>query len=212
MTDILEPSQPTKAARPLPASGMTPGDPAVPQALARTGPSALSRPEVENIDRLLSYLSYADGRLLIGGTPAADLWDGDRPMLLYVPDRAVDNYRSIHSAFARYFDVSVCCAIKTCYMSGMLSAVRAAGAGAEVASDLEWRIARRVGFPPERIVANGVGRSAQHLERLLREEATLIGIDGEEDLERSEWHAQRLGVKPKIMIRVNPLPPDAFFS
>lgn len=212
MTDILEPSQPTEAARLLPASGAMPEDPAARQALARTGPSALSRPEVENIDRLLPYLSYADGQLLIGGIPTADLWDGARPMLLYVPERAVENYRSIHAAFARYFDVSVCCAIKTCYLPGMLSAVRAAGAGAEIASDLEWRIARRVGFPPERTVANGVGRPARHLECLLGEEATLIGVDGEEDLERTVWHAQRLGVKPKIMIRVNPLPPDAFFS
>lgn len=149
---------------------------------------------------------------MICGTPVTDLWDGSRPMLLYLPERAVANYASIRAAFARYFDVSVCCTVKTCYMSGMLSALVAAGAGAEIASDLEWRIARRVGFAPERIVANGLSRPPQHLECLLGEEATLIGIDGAEDLERSEWHAQRLGVKPKIMIRVNPLPPDAFFS
>jgi diaminopimelate decarboxylase len=189
-----------------------PREPAAGQMLARTGLSALTRPEIENIDRLLPYLSYSGGRLVVGETPATDLWDGARSLLLYLPERAVDNYRSIQAAFARHFDVSVCCAVKTCYLPGMLSAVRAAGAGAEIASDLEWRIARRLGFPPERTVANGVGRSAHHLECLLGEETTLIGIDGEEDLERSEWHAQRLGVKPNIMIRVNPLPPDAFFS
>jgi diaminopimelate decarboxylase len=182
------------------------------EALARTGPSAFSRSEVEDIHQLLPYLSYSDGELTVEAIPATDLWDGSRPMLLYLPRRAVDNYRSIHAAFAQYFDVSVCCAVKTCYVSGMLSALRAAGAGAEIASDFEWRIVRRTGFSPERTVANGVARAARHLESLLTEETNLIGIDGGEELERIESDARRLGVKPQIMIRVNPLPPDAFFS
>jgi diaminopimelate decarboxylase len=180
--------------------------------LARTGPQALSRREIENIDHLLPYLSYSGEQLAISGIPVTRLWDGSRPMLLYLPDRAVDNYRSIRAAFARYFDVSVCCAIKTCYMGGMLSALRAAGAGAEIASEFEWRIARRIGFPPERTVANGVCRPAPHLERLLSEEVALLDIDSEEELARTEWHARRSGAKPKIMVRVNPLPPDAYFS
>src|SRR5215472_17234955 len=150
--------------------------------LARTGPQALSRFEIENVSRLLPYLSYSGADLAVGGIPVTRLWDGARPMLLYLPDRAVDNYRSIREAFARYFDVSVCCAIKTCYLGGMLSALRAAGAGAEIASEFEWRIARQIGFPPVRTVANDVSRLARHLERLLGEEVALIDIDSEEEL------------------------------
>ncbi|MBO0835456.1 MAG: hypothetical protein J2P28_08045, partial [Actinobacteria bacterium] len=187
-------------------------DPVGQPSLARTGPPQLSRSEVENIDHLLPYLAYFGQELTISGTPVTRLWDGLRPMLLYLPDRAVDNYRSIQAAFGRYFDVSVYCAIKTCYLAGVLSALRAAGAGAEIASDFEWRIARSIGFPPERTVANGVCRPTQHLDRLLSEESVLLDMDSEEELERSEWHARRSGVKPAIMVRVNPLPPDAYFS
>jgi diaminopimelate decarboxylase len=180
--------------------------------LARTGPESLSRREIENIGRLLPYLSYSGEQLAVSGIPVSRLWDGSRPMLLYLPGRAVDNYQSIRAAFARYFDVSVCCAIKTCYVGGMLSALRAAGAGAEIASEFEWRIARRIGFPPERTVANGMCRPAEYVDRLLSEEVALIDIDSEEELARTEWHARRSGAKPKIMVRVNPLPPDAYFS
>jgi diaminopimelate decarboxylase len=172
----------------------------------------LSRSEIQTIDRLLPYLSYSGGQLAVDGTAVNQVWDGSRPMLLYLPNRAVENYRSIRTAFERYFDVSVCCAIKTCYLAGMLSALRVAGAGVEIASEFEWRIARRMGFPPERTVANGVCRPSQHLDRLLSEDVALLDIDSEEELDRSEWHARRLGVKPKIMVRVNPLPPDAYFS
>jgi diaminopimelate decarboxylase len=182
--------------------------------LARTGPAALSRSEVENINQLLPYLSYSGAQLAVDGIPVTQLWDGSRPVLLYLPTRAVENYQSIRTEFGRYFDISVYCAIKTCYLAGMLSALEAAGAGAEIASDFEWRIARQVGFPPERIVANGVCRPARHLRRLLTEQAGLIDIDGEEELQRIEWHARRAGpsAKPKVMVRVNPLPPDAYFS
>jgi len=187
-------------------------EPVTRPALARTGPPSLSRSEIENIDHFLPYLSYSGGQLAVGGIPVKRLWDGSRSMLLYLPDRAVENYRSIRTAFGRYFDVSVYCAIKTCYLAGMLSALQAAGAGAEIASEFEWRIARRMGFPPERTVANGVCRPARHLDRLLSEVAVLIDIDSEEELERSECHARLCGVRPRIMVRVNPLPPDAFFS
>jgi len=211
-------SQPAGSGTLLPvvADGqMTPAAPFEPvtrPALARSGPPALTRPEIEKIDRFLPYLSYSDAELAVCDIPVTRLWDGSRPMLLYLPDRAVDNYRSIRAAFERFFDVSVCCAIKTCYLAGMLSALEAEGAGAEIASDFEWRIARRIGFPPERTVANGVCRPARHLDRLVSDKAFLIDIDSEEELERSEWHARRAGLKPRVMVRVNPLPPDAYFS
>lgn len=193
------------------ADGATREPPDRPE-LARTGPPALSQSEISNIGQLLPYLAYSGTQLTVSGTPVTRLWDGVRPMLLYLPDRAVDNYQSICAAFGRYFDVSVCCAIKTCYLAGMLSALRAAGAGVEITSEFEWRIARSIGFPSARTVANGISRTPRHLDRLLSEESVLIDMDSEEELERSEWHARRSGVKPMIMIRVSPLPPDAYFS
>ncbi len=180
--------------------------------LSQTGPRSFTRSEIEDIELLLPYLSYSGGRLAAHGTPLMDLWDGRRPLLLYVPDRAVDNYRSIQTAFGRHFDVSIRCAIKACYVGGVLSALRAAGAGVEVSSELEWRIAQRVGFPPNLTVVNGMCRPAAHLQRLVSEDGLLIDVDSEEELEHIEWEAQRQGVRPKIMVRVNPLAPDAFFS
>lgn len=180
--------------------------------LSQTGPPSFTRSEIEDIQLLLPYLSYTGGRLAAHGTPLMEVWDGRRPLLLYVPGRAVDNYRSIETAFGRHFDVSIRCAIKACYVGGVLSALRAIGAGVEVASELEWRIARRVGFPPHLTVVNGMCRPAAHLQRLVSEDGLLIDVDSEEELEHIEWQAQHQGVRPKIMVRVNPLAPDAFFS
>ena len=183
-----------------------------PSTLSQTGPPSFTQSEIEQIDLLLPYLAYHDGQLTVSGTAVTQLWDGSHGLLLYLPERAVDNYRSVEAAFGRYFDVSVNCAIKACYVGGVLAALQAAGAGVEIASELEWRIARRMGFAPERTVANGMFRSDAHLSRLLGEPGMLIDVDSEEELERCESQAARVGARPKVMVRVNPLPPDAFFS
>ncbi|MGC9221876.1 MAG: diaminopimelate decarboxylase family protein [Solirubrobacteraceae bacterium] len=182
------------------------------RALSRTGPPAFSQTEIENIDRLLPYLTYADQQLLISGIPVSRLWDGSHSMLLYLPDRALDNYWSIQSAFGRYFNVTVHCAVKACYVGRVLEHLNEAGAGVEIASELEWRLVRRLGFPASRTVVNGMSPPVHHLQRLLAEDELLIDVDSDEELEHLEWQAARSGVRPRVMVRVNPLPPDGFFS
>jgi diaminopimelate decarboxylase len=167
---------------------------------------------VEQIHELLPFIAYRDGRLSIDGVTGERLWDGQRSLLLHVPSRAVDNYRSIRDAFAAHFPVSVSCALKACYVGPVLSALRDAGAGAEIAGELEWRLARSVGFAAGRTVAAGMCRQPEHLQALLSEDSLLIAIDSMEELQHLEWHARRAGARPKVMVRVNPLPPDSFFS
>lgn len=180
-------------------------------ASAFSGPETLSRTEIESIERLLPYLSYGREGLALEGIPVRRVWNGTRALLLHLPRRAVDNYTALKAAFSPFFDVRVHCAIKACYVPEVLRALCAAGAGIEVMSDLEWRLARRLGFPDERVVSDSVARPVAHLERLLRAQGVLISVDGVRELERVEWHARRLGMRPAIVIRVNLLPPDDFF-
>lgn len=180
--------------------------------LGQTGPPVFTREEVEQIDRLIPFIAYDDGQLSIDGVSGEQLWDGRRSLLLYVPSRAVDNYRSIRDAFAQHFSVAVNCALKACYVGSVLAALRDAGAGAEIASELEWRIARSLGFAPDRTIVSGMSRQADHLQTLLPNEALLIAVDSFEEVQHIEWHARRTGARPKLMVRVNPLPPDSFFS
>ncbi len=181
-------------------------------ALGQTGPPVFTRAEVEQIHRLLPFIAYVDGQLSIDGVTGERLWDGQRSLLLHVPSRAVDNYRSIRDAFARYFSVSVNCAIKACYLGPVLAALRDAGAGAEIAGELEWRIARSLGFAADRTIVNGMSRQADHLQMLLSDDGLLIDVDSMEEVQHLEWHARLAGARPKVMVRVNPLPPDSFFS
>ncbi|WP_394840519.1 hypothetical protein LZC95_25795 [Pendulispora brunnea] len=189
--------------------------------LAKSGPPSLSRLEIKTLHEALPYLSYQPGGtpdtkkapgLCIYERPVTEFWNGERPLLLYFPERAVDNYRHLRDAFARYFQVRIHCALKCCYMPAVLRALRGAGAAAEVISELEWGIARSVGFRPSHIVSNGVVRTSPYRMALVSTPGVLIGVDGQEELEKIEWCARRVGRRPDIMIRVNPLPPGEYFS
>ncbi|MEV6954191.1 alanine racemase [Streptomyces sp. NPDC051183] len=177
-----------------------------------SGPETLSREEIESIARLLPYLSYGVDGLELEGVPVRRLWNGSRPLLLHLPQRAVDNFTALHAAFSAHFDVRVHCAVKACYVPEVLRALRAAGAGIEVMSDLEWRLARSAGFTADRIVSDSIARPVDHLERLLRAPHVTISVDGERELESVEWHAKQFGARPTIVIRANLLPADEFFS
>lgn len=173
--------------------------------------SGLERTEIEHIDAALPYLSYSEGQLNINGAPAVDLWDGQHPLIIFFPDRAVDNYRTLKKAFSRHFSTEVYYALKACYFPSIVHALRRAGAGIEVMGDFEWKLAARFGFPPHRIVANGTARATNYRDELVSSQAAIIGVDGREELECILEASSRIGIKPKISIRVNPLDGDNFF-
>ncbi|MFJ6687022.1 diaminopimelate decarboxylase family protein [Streptomyces werraensis] len=104
-------------------------------------------------------------------------------------------------------------ALKSCYLPAIGRALRADGHGVEIMSDLEWRLARRLGFTPDQVVANSPARSVQHRRELMSGGAALIGVDSAEELERVEQEARLQDKLARIAIRINPLDePGAFFT
>ncbi|WP_049568692.1 diaminopimelate decarboxylase family protein [Streptomyces sp. SBT349] len=174
----------------------------------------LSPQELRKIDSVLPYTRFDAGRLHAYGTPADALWSGGHPAIVFFPQRAVENYRDIRRAFARHFgsSMSVHFALKSCYVPSVLRALRAAGAGVEVMSPFEWRLARRHGFAPDSVVANAVRRDESSREDLLGSGAGLIGIDGREELDALCATARRLGVRPDVTIRISAFATGTFFG
>ncbi|MGW4789938.1 diaminopimelate decarboxylase family protein [Streptomyces sp. NPDC004230] len=174
--------------------------------------AGLRREEIQRIDSLLPYLGYRHESLTVNDTPASELWSGGHPLLLFLPERVADNYHEINNAFAEHFQVSVRYALKSCYLPDVVQTLRSAGAGVEVMSRFEWAIAHRYGFHPHQIVANGIRREPDFIEELLSAGCGLIGVDCAEELEAVVAAARRLGARPNVAIRANPLAEDPFFG
>lgn len=99
-------------------------------------------------------------------------------------------------------------AVKSCYAPPVLSALAHAGFGAEVMSAFEYNLARKNGFSAEKIILNGLGRSAELLELACREGSTIV-IDSAGDLQRIKKIAHS-GIKVKLGIRLRIDGLDAF--
>lgn len=135
--------------------------------------------------RCLRYLEYGCGGLSIAGWSAREILAAGSPALVYVIDRALQNYRDLLTGFrARWPRTSVHFSLKSCYLLPVVQALVSAGCGLEVMSELELQIAFRCGIPADAVVATGTGHSAEYQAALARTAPKLIVIDCLADLAR----------------------------
>ncbi len=101
--------------------------------------------------------------------------------------RLAANWRQFHTAFAtRYPRVAVAYSYKTNPLPGVLRALHALGADAEVISHFELWLALQLGVPAARIVFNGPAKTAEALDLAVQSGIKLINIDGEGEIARLE--------------------------
>jgi diaminopimelate decarboxylase len=124
---------------------------------------------------------------------------------LHVVNRAhlERDYRAFHDAFAAHFPrVDVGYSYKTNPLPGVLEALHAAGATAEVISHFELWLALRLGVPPDRVIFNGPGKTREGLELALRAGVKLVNLDGLTELELAESVAAAVGRRQRVGVRV----------
>jgi len=98
----------------------------------------------------------------------------------------------------------ICFAVKANSNLAVLRIFRDLGAGADIVSGGELERALAAGFPPERIVFSGVGKSPAELEAALRIGVGHIHLESADELDKLGAIAERLGRSAAVGIRVNP--------
>lgn len=87
---------------------------------------------------------------------------------------------------------------------GVLKTLAALGAGADTVSEGEVRKALAAGFPPERIVFSGVGKSESELRFAVEAGIYQVNIETEGELDLLSRVASALGKRQEAVFRVNP--------
>ncbi len=87
---------------------------------------------------------------------------------------------------------------------GVLKTLAALGAGADTVSEGEVRKALAAGFPADKIVFSGVGKSEQELAFAVEAGIYQVNIESESELDLLSRVAQRLGRRQEAVFRVNP--------
>ncbi|MCR4819920.1 MAG: diaminopimelate decarboxylase [Elusimicrobiales bacterium] len=144
---------------------------------------------------LLSYfpceaMKYAAARF---GTP---LFIYSRELL----EKQTDTYIRAFSGT----DVLFCYAMKANSCRGLCEIIADKDFGADVVSGGELFRALRAGFPHNKIIFSGVGKTEEELEYAINEDILFINAESFEELKLIEKIAARLAKKIRFSVRINP--------
>lgn len=125
------------------------------------------------------------------------------PFYLYSKNTLLRHYERFDECLSG-IDHIVCYAMKANSSLAICKLLADAGAGADVVSGGElWR-ALRVGTPPEKIVFNGNGKTAEELIAALDADILMFNVDSESELVLLDRLAGEMGRKARVALRVNP--------
>ncbi len=101
-------------------------------------------------------------------------------------------------------DPLVAVAVKANAQPALLARLAGRGAGAEVVSAAERLVADGVGFPPDRVVLSGVGKTVGDVDTALRLGVRFVSVESAPELDLLDARARRLGVRASAALRLNP--------
>lgn len=129
--------------------------------------------------------------------------DHETPFYLYSQQEITANCRLVQQ-IGQAYDFLPCFALKANYNPSLLTLIRNLGFGADVVSGGELQAALKLGFPPEKIVFAGVGKTGAELELAIRTGIFSINIESLPEFNLLASLAEKYGKKTRIAIRINP--------
>lgn len=147
--------------------------------------------------------SAKDGQLAIGGLTARELVAkaGTTPAFVYSKNHLDQRVADLRAALPG--NVHLNYAIKANPYAPVLQHMAGLVDGFDIASAGELRMAQDAGLDPERISFAGPGKRDAELEAAIAARVTL-NLESENEAKRALVIADRLGITPRLAIRVNP--------
>jgi diaminopimelate decarboxylase len=144
-----------------------------------------------------------DGELAIGGVTASVLVDqaGDTPLFVYSTDHLRQRVADLRAAMPTRLAIHY--AMKGNPFPPVLALMNGLVDGFDVASGGELELALAAGVDARRISFAGPGKRDRELERAISLGVTL-NSESENEVERAIVIAARLGITPRLAVRVNP--------
>ena len=144
------------------------------------------------------------GRLAWDGCPLEAIGrQFGTPLHVVSRSRLEANYRAFRDAFAsRYPRVEIAYSYKTNPLPGVIRALHACGAAAEVISHFELWLALALGVAPARIIFNGPAKTPAALDLAVRHGIKLINIDGAAEIGQIEERAAHYGRTQRVGVRI----------
>src|ERR1700754_3269389 len=152
----------------------------------------------------MNHFDYRNGVLHAEAVDLVALADAvGTPFYCYSTATLERHYRVFADAFAGV-DALVCYAMKANSNQSVLRTLAKLGAGSDVVSGGELKRALAAGFPPEKILFSGVGKTEAELRQAISEEILCINVESEPELELLSRLAAEIGRIARVSVRINP--------
>lgn len=125
------------------------------------------------------------------------------PVYIYSKKAILDKINQYKEAFKDY-DTLICYALKANSNMSILRIIEESGLGADIVSGGELYKAKKAGFPSNRIVYAGVGKTDYEIEFAVREGILSFNVESQMELEVIDQIAKKYNKKANISIRINP--------
>ena len=124
------------------------------------------------------------------------------PLYIYDAAKFTDNFKDLENAYKGYYpNFCIAYSFKTNYTPAICKQVLELGGIAEVVSGMEYRLAKKIGFTPDRIIVNGPAKWRE-LPNMLCDGA-LVMLDNMAEVERAVACAQTAEHPARIGFRLN---------
>ncbi len=125
------------------------------------------------------------------------------PVYIYSQSTLERHFRAMDEAFA---DVphTICYSVKANSNLAVLKSFIKLGGGVDIVSGGELFRALKAGVDPRKVVYSGVGKKDEEIEQALAADILMFNVESEQELDRINEIAGRVGKRAGIAIRVNP--------
>ncbi|HEU5250312.1 MAG TPA: alanine racemase, partial [Thermoanaerobaculia bacterium] len=125
------------------------------------------------------------------------------PVYVYSAALLAENFRRFDDALSPVRHL-VCYAAKANSNLTLLRRLAELGAGADVVSGGELRAVLGSGFPADRVVFSGVGKTDEEIRFAVEKDLLAINAESEREIEKIDGQAAAAGAQTRVALRVNP--------
>lgn len=152
----------------------------------------------------MNHFEYRDGVLHAEKVAVTEIADQvGTPFYCYSTATLERHFRVFSEAFGDV-DSLTCYAMKANSNQAVLKTLARLGAGVDVVSEGELRRALAAGFPADRIMFSGVGKTVAEMDLALASGIYCFNVESEPELEVLNRRALLLGLKAPVSFRINP--------
>ena len=152
----------------------------------------------------MTCLSYKNAVLHMDNVSLAEIAACySTPFYAYSATQILDNYKAYTDGLSG-LKTKICYAMKANSSLALITLLSKAGAGIDVVSGGEIKMALKAGADPGNIVFSGVGKTRAEMEFALKAGIFQFNVESEPELDMLNEVATRLNLKAPIALRVNP--------